>query len=744
MTSNKQRKRDKVYKTNPVPVFSHVSADRLEDYGSMSTVINKPEVEGNAFSALAYGLVSFFQSQGGAELASDPSTVNHAWIYIAQALESSALGTTVEITEAPYIMAWLGAMLVRKDVAYMNGRCAYSAQVTTSVDQSSLTISGGPANGVISYCVGQIDNAAVVDGNIPLAKSADAYTDELGRKAFQIITDLFRNSDHEMLHMARYPLDDDAVKRDNSMYAFATYTIGGGLYNIGGWQSTLSLETRIKSPLFGKVCLNKGDGVNLGRAANFSVKSVGDAVFAAVVGTGMLDPQQLNTTRPAVIKPLDLNRVIDIMARVIHHAIRNKVETADFIEEFNNKGIQAYFDIQYPITFQRLSLLIRSAVMTYANVYQLATQTSYPVEEIGALPSFRPLAAGCGQSPMPGARNMRFPTPIAEMLAATMGFKVMNTDATKRNPYLYCPQWGVWGNERLNEKDYYITFFIGESEYNLPIFAQNPVEPLIDLVDGSTGNKIAWINSSGYLEEDIEETERWNNTLGSFLVSLSNVNADGGIELLTTLTTTTHVFVDLEREEEDEIQPELYIPDRDKLTVEKVKEIEAFYATKAKQDKKRGLTATSSVFDKYKVLAITSLQHDLLPITTGVSVDWMRPTNVVRKPLSSEDNTILQTFQQNTGEMNTLIQAQGTNYLKTLTEMNDIVAESCVRAQYAPESMAQKLYSTVAADGNGGILGDMIQAVAGPAINTGIRAAAPIVGNLAEKGVEIAAGFSPI
>jgi len=375
-----------------------------------------------------------------------------------------------------------------------------------------------------------------------------------------------------------------------------------------------------------------------------------------------------------------------------------------------------------PLTLLEFSLLMRATCMsavkdTQPFVQALAPRLDTPTDNL-----FCALTCCANTCALPGATSMQIPLPLVENIKS-MTYAVIEGD-NPRNPMFGVPILGIYPQDLLLSTDYVGTSTFGSgSVINWSLFAPPQPNP-ISLVDGTTiGETVVFINDPAALNTLTEKFNTWlkgDNSISNFIVGMTTVSTDGGVNILTGNNVTSY-WVPAEVGGSVKERRDFYaakdIYDRLKSTKEgtsTMTEPVPNFRLSGRQrrfgfDHKDRVVNTSPYLSR-NVIDYSFRYAPPAPVWEGVQQYWILPV-IDAEP----DNTVAGSNQvlriaAQQSEFNQLI-VTSTNNPYTLAEKHSIYAAGMTGGRNSERGgEMMRTFKTLADRGQGGIFNDLVSA----------------------------------
>jgi len=374
--------------------------------------------------------------------------------------------------------------------------------------------------------------SSLTQGYNVMAATTTAYSDELGKSAFQDLINfmsdrtLSKDGRYQPLRSRTYDLNGTYLEKSVSAFASVNKVIGDGVK--GGFAYSLAaLETTIKHPKF---CCFADPTINLNRGFNKYHSSGGDSNYLVMSLLTQMRADEVTNPNHPIFKPIDFYEFADRFARYITICFQKYTDDNSVNKRYPNIGLTA----------EDFLIALRKILMTNFS------ETQYGVQSLRfyggtSQDEFYPFmcGAGCGSSgrlatlilPLYMVENMN-------SLRARQVYPNINPKTRKtvlKNPRVYVPVLGKYQKSIFQQEIY--NYQVGED--NISIFL--PGQILVNLVDGNVNNVFLDIDLSEKVSNSIEQLNDILNVFGMYTQQPTAFTGDSGVNVLTVIGDTYFV-----------------------------------------------------------------------------------------------------------------------------------------------------------------------------------------------------------
>mmetsp|Transcript_45109 Transcript_45109/g.40390 ORF Transcript_45109/g.40390 Transcript_45109/m.40390 type:complete len:791 (+) Transcript_45109:53-2425(+) len=704
----------------------------------------------NYFIGVTSAIASYAIQRGWTEQAFEDDYVYWAIIYQAKLLEQIAKGATPLAASVPRWMNLLGQAIIKTEVSCGNGTIAYVMTLPDTLTLDYLVEMGPQVFGHrTNYGV---KTGALVNGYYSIITSPGLYTDENGQIATQSLWQ-FLEADHVGSRMGPMHKMEPVNKKncmtgDASAFGFFVNNPGGGYRDTGAWRKNIFSEQLIRTPLFSTFIPSSPDQSLDNRGQVFERTFTGDTVFLGGMLAGTLEEKQIHMKRAPIISFVDMNEFFDVFARAITLVGQIRANEADFVT--NNAVNPNYFEeyIRYPLTIQDLRILLRASMMPLFENYKC--QGMFPRSVSGIENGFVAYNCGVGTAPIPLSETPLWPRAFTESIKA-LKERWINVNGKEADPLFAIPVLGEYNRdaEEITADLYQVSYEIGGVSTIQLMFPLPGGEDFISMVSGYTGSEYVTINDPSAINQLAEIHNKWMRENSNYWVRPTPMSNDLGIGVFANVGVTTHWLQegqtpsfkkkkDYDRLKEISAKLQHEYDERKRHRMEEIAKSQLkrggddkveirvdfnarYDVHKKKIVKEKGLVP-NNLYNERQLIALTSNAKWFDAAFTQLQQYFPTPVNNIASGSNSPtDNTGYykmaslqhQPIQRNTGT--------GSFNFTSIGERSQNFASMLVRQRLADEPAYVRVFDHFDERGEGGILGTIGRAFAGPvgAVATG-------------------------
>jgi len=686
---------------------------------------------------LINGYISKALERGFAAGASAPEVPWFAQIFAVNLLANYAQSQVVPVTQLPYWMLQLGHALSPKTVPFGQGSVSYKFSITGTLPYapSSPTFAIGAFVYHSKYTLagqggGSVNGFPVADSVIP-----SGYTDQAGASAFQELAQFMANNELVNKRQAQMVTSSMSTDFSSDVSAFAVFTQAegtGASGQGGGIYGQLQLEVPIRHPLIALVsCADDTFFTRLPtRNFNWATTVAGDPMLLGSMMSTTLSSSQLSAKRNFRIKNVDFLLFGDLIAQFVQQLVQsyiNDFEKTDVVGNAPGSALKALC----PLTLQEVLLLLRNLMMGAFKESQAGVQGIMPFAPAsGTDNEFTPYVASATQCSI-DTLDMLLPTPMVENIRALVA-RMIKFPGSPWDVIWYLPCLGQYFQDVLSSSDYQVTYFdttlvppapatisvfktgviFEKTEYDLKgnMTKTKMVEDPINLIDGSMGSSLVFINDPNQLKNLITLWNVWLNTsgVGSYSAPLINFGTEKGINVLCSIamTRTWSPSGSLRAARKGKASEQEYIERRKSLD-RKTKIVDLRFQGPAK----RNLTATP--FATRFAIVDTSQGEILSAPYEQVQGTWILPINDDELIVEGQ-STLLQRYQFMMEEPHAKTRSSGETGV-TFAALNSVYASKMVRGKLSQVDDWTSFFKEMEKLGRGGILSGLVAGFVGNA-----------------------------
>jgi hypothetical protein len=732
MTKSEQRKKyindriEEKYKFDIRGPRSHVM--ELESAVVNPSISITVPTEPNRFAAVVMGIISYALDRGWSLDTTDDSFPYLAWVYQSKMLMQAAQGAVPYSGNVPRWMNILCQALIKKEVAYRGGQITYNFNFDQNLFDDAYLQTMGPY-GNYKYNLG-IKSSSTINGKIPVMKNPLGYTDSLGQQATQNLWLFLQSRESSDPKHKMEPINKkNGLTKDISAYAFFDTFPGGGQNETGGWFKETYCEVSTTRPLFSCFAKIPSEGLLEMRSRVKMKLFSGDAIMLGGMAVGALKEKQLGLKTPPVIKFVDFLELADVYLRVLKKAIEISTKQSFFSQEAANDTNVFVDKLQCPLTFLEFLLLFRATCMLVLTD-NYALQGLFPRGVVNNSNEFVVYNVGVNTYPIYFGNMMLIPKLLQQNILALRSRWVASGVLGSANPVMVRSCLGQYAYDTLNSKDYDVTYVVDNTTYTNSIFIPTPGTYYdISLIDGSYNigsmdNKYAAINDPTYLAPLANVFNQWIQGLGNTIRNLDSCATDGGINALSMIHFTTHWVTDTGPSQM------LSWKKTDKKLVDKEsRDLKAVRKERKAFEKRMGMTPTS-VYGSKNLIAL-SVGHQVIDsVWSGFQQYFVTPTNSINPATSYSNATYYVSMAGYMREPRQISAGAGSNQFMTLESRHENFADLMVKTPFAMETSQDKALAEADKQGEGGILGGVIQVLSGAVGHAAVDVGAQMLGEV--------------
>jgi len=696
---------------------------------SMATTINQVY---NVTSQTLYGTSMYYicaaLSNGWLGSTPAPGFPSAAWQYMCSIWATFINGTQDTTKKLPYWMAALGHAITPKEARLGNGTIYYKAQV----GQTS-----GPTTGLFSVQEGfEINLYDPSAGNVDGFPIAVPPSNQDPEKAFLSMIAFFSKLGGEsaLAHNNRLVFVRDVTSLDNNVSAFSTLQAnvgtGSGYYGGIGWLA--GLEVPIHTPLLAPA-LNPVNLEATGAPTRVPKRATWFSGDELSMGMFMLNTPESTwgTKKSPNFKCIDFLYAGNVLANWASLVVSQWYGDPANQTALQFGNTQSVIKETCPLTLQEMLLLLRNEIMSEFSMTQNGVQALQPtITQIPTQKAFVPLLTGTTGAGLQTV-GMKLPNIFAENIKSLhLGYD--HPDSKDRQYYV--PIWGQYQTDALTWSDYKYTIDQGTANEQfvnvfkdpalVPTFQEKKVksayvwekvsqEPVINLIDTSSGNDYVFVNDLGRLKELVALWNEWITKFSAFTSPLTTLDSDGGVNVLYSLNQTRLWY------------PRTALQSKQEASIgEKVLGFRDERITSRKS-----LSATP--YAEREVVAY-SFREAPFDSTFKITGAWILPEFYLRAGAGSADSANFVKIQELYGEAPS-ISVTSTGFTgQTLASLAFVYASAMVHARDG-EGTWDKDFNALSVQGHAGILSSLVASfvgsIAGPEVGSvakSIASALPI------------------
>jgi hypothetical protein len=691
------------------------------------------EVSANAFATIILGVVSHALYRGWSLDTLDDSFPYQAWVYQSQFLIQAAIGGKPYAGNVPRWLNYLCQAFIKTHVNYRGGEINYNFVVPDSMNTNYMQTIGPPAY-QICYNLGIKTSSLGPNGLIPVMGPPATYTEEKGQVASQNLW-LFLESQYKnnpICAMEPFNVKNEMTK-DISAYAFFMNGPGGGMYNTGGWFKRVFCEVQPGHPIFSCIAPVPTSALLLDRGYVKYYLGSGDGVMLGGLLSGQLRAHQLSYKTPVVPKFIDFLELADVYALTLMKALQLKTQQSFFVTEMQNNSNYFNDHCQCPLTLQEFLLLFRATVML-AITDNYCLQGIYPRSANSNSNEFVVYPTGVNTVPIYLGNMMLIPKLLQENILALRSRTVVAGVKGKYNPVMVKSCLGQYYHDALSTDDYMVNYTYADQELSSNVFYVNEAEVPVSLIDGatsgssSTGTVYLAINDPSYLVNLAAKYNQWIQSLGNFIRDLNSISTDGGVRALSVIGMTQH-WQNIVSNEEEKL-PWKKTPDELLHPVKKpVNNVKRESEEKIAFRKHiSSFSVPSAAYGTKKSIAV-SVGYQVFDIVwTQFQQYWVCPINCINPPTNDLNNTAYLKMAILMREPRQISEGAGSVQFASLGGKHNNMAALMVKTPFAATSSQDLALRELANKSQSGILGGLVESIAGAVGHESVNVAAKLLG----------------
>jgi len=372
-----------------------------------------------------------------------------------------------------------------------------------------------------------------------------------------------------------------------------------------------------------------------------------------------------------------------------------------------------------PLTLQEMLIVLRNVIMGAFKQSQSAAQGitpfSPPTESSNQFVPFTAASNTCYLS----TTGMVLPTPIIENIRALV-MRYVSYGGNAENIQYYLPILGQYQLDRLDENDYVVNVNIDGTETTLLAFKASETvwkevtidkdgkqltkalaEPVISLIDGSSGTTLLAINDPAQLGILVAQWNTWLISSGAqtFSVATGVLSTELGINVLCSIS-MSRLWIG----RAETVHPDL----------KRKNSLKAIQVMDSRDTRTENRALFTGPYSQRQAVVDTS-QGDILdaPYSQVLSL-WILPTNADEAEFNTSNSMILQRYQFVNDELRSATRTSGLQGM-TLSSLHSAYAAKMTKGKTAESDDWTKFFQEMAARGRGGILSGLVAGLVGSA-----------------------------